>query len=31
MNESTVLKRKKLDGQFFNQIEEVAGEKNGYG
>ena len=28
---SNVLKQKKLHGQFFDQIEEVAGEKNGYG
>ena len=29
---SNVLKQKKLHGQSFNQIEEVAGQKkNGYG
>ena len=26
-NRGNVLKQKKLHGQFFNQIEEVAGEK----
>ena len=26
-NRGNVLKQKKLQGQFFNQIEEVAGEK----
>ena len=26
-NRGKVLKQKKLHGQFFNQIEEVAGEK----
>ena len=28
---SNVLKQKKLHGQFFNQINEVAAKENGYG
>ena len=28
---SNVLKQSKLHGQFFNEIDKVAGKKNGYG